>query len=195
MEDARDRGPNTEYDNTPPAPGELELVRAFLSLHDHVPVTEDSLPPSRATIEWWLREQGLLQPGADVSGQDLDWAAEVLEALRDRVFENMGAEPDPATIATLDAAAADVGLAPRFGAEGLVARAGGVRGAVGQIIAIAFLAELDGSWSRFKECGDPTCRSVFYDRSKNRSGKWCVMAECGNRAKVRAYRERERAKA
>ena len=63
------------------------------------------------------------------------------------------------------------------------------------ILAIAFLAELDGSWSRFKECGDPTCRSVFYDRSKNRSGKWCVMAECGNRAKVRAYRERERAKA
>jgi predicted RNA-binding Zn ribbon-like protein len=36
---------------------------------------------------------------------------------------------------------------------------------------------------------------VFYDRSKNRSGRWCVMAECGNRAKVRAYRERERAKA
>ena len=86
-------------------------------------------------------------------------------------------------------------LAPRFGAEGLVPRADGVRGAIGHILAIAFLAELDGSWSRFKECGDPTCRSVFYDRSKNRSGKWCVMAECGNRAKVRAYRERERAKA
>lgn len=195
MEATRVPGPNTEFDNTPPAPGELELVRGFLSLHDHVAVTEDSLPPSGATIEWWLREQGLLEPGTDVSEEDLEWAAEILEALRARVFENMGAEPDPATIATLDAAAADVGLAPRFGAEGLVPRAGGVRGAVGQIIAIAFLAELDGSWSRFKECGDPTCRSVFYDRSKNRSGKWCVMAECGNRAKVRAYRERERAKA
>jgi hypothetical protein len=195
MEPLRDLEPNTEFDNTPPAPGELEMVRGFMSLHDHVPVTEDSLPPTGATIEWWLREQGLLDSGADASEEDLDWAADVLEALRARVFENMGAEPDPATIATLDAAAADVGLAPRFGAEGLVPRADGVRGAVGQIIAIAFLAELDGSWSRFKECGDPTCRSVFYDRSKNRSGKWCVMAECGNRAKVRAYRERERAKA
>jgi hypothetical protein len=195
MEKAPAVEPNTEHDNTPPAPGELELVRGFLSLHDHVPVTEDSLPPTAATIEWWLREQDLLEPGADASDADLAWAAEVLEALRARVFENMGAQPDPTTIATLDAAAADVGLAPRFGAEGLVPRAGGVRGAVGQIIAIAFLAELDGSWSRFKECGDPTCRSVFYDRSKNRSGKWCVMAECGNRAKVRAYRERERAKA
>jgi len=195
MDDVRDPGPNKEFDNTPPAPGVLELVRAFLSIHDHVPVTEDSLPPSHETIEWWLREQGLLEPRAEASDEDLDWAADVLEALRARVFENMGAERDPATIATLDAAAADVGLAPRFGAEGLVPRSDGVRGAVGQIIAVAFLAELDGSWSRFKECGDPTCRSVFYDRSKNRSGKWCVMAECGNRTKVRAYRERERAKA
>src|SRR3954466_1046166 len=101
MEDARDRGPNTEYDNTPPAPGELELVRAFLSLHDHVPVTEDSLPPTRATIEWWPRGRGLLDMGAEASEEDLAGAAEILEAFRERVFENMGAEPDPATIATL----------------------------------------------------------------------------------------------
>ncbi len=132
MEDHRDAEPNTEFDNTPPAPGELEMVRGFMSLHDHVPVTEDSLPPTGATIAWWLRDQGLLDPSADASDKDLAWSADVLEALRARVFENMGAEPDPATIATLDAAAADVGLAPRFGAEGLVPRADGVRGAVGQ---------------------------------------------------------------
>src|SRR5262245_54238363 len=82
MEDVRDLEPNREFDNTPPAPGELELVRGFLSLHDHVPVTEDSLPPTRATIEWWLREHGLLDPGAEASDADLDWATDVLEALR-----------------------------------------------------------------------------------------------------------------
>lgn len=189
--------PNLEHDTTPPAPGDLELVRGFMSLHEHAPRTGTrvSIPPNSATIAWWLREQGLLDPGADADDNDLAWASDVLTALRARVEENMGASPDPATITTLDAAASEVGLAPRFGAEGLVPRADGVRGAVGQILAIAFLAELDGSWSRFKECGEPTCRSVFYDRSKNRSGRWCVMAECGNRAKVRAYRERERAKA
>jgi hypothetical protein len=186
---------NLEYDNTPPAPGELELVRGFMSLHGHTPGTPISLPPNNATIAWWLREQRLLDPGADAADDDLAWAGDVLAALRGRVGEHMGSAPDPATIATLDAAASEVGLAPRFGAEGLVPTAEGVLGAVGQILAIAFLAELDGSWSRFKECGEPTCRSVFYDRSKNRSGKWCVMAECGNRAKVRAYRARERAKA
>jgi predicted RNA-binding Zn ribbon-like protein len=97
-------------------------------------------------------------------------------------------------MATLDEAASRTGLVPRFGAEGLVPTSEGVRGAVGHVLAVAFLADLDGSWRRFKECSSPDCRSVFYDRSKNHSGRWCVMAECGNRAKVRAYRERERAK-
>ena len=26
---------------------------------------------------------------------------------------------------------------------------------------------LDGTWQHLKECADPTCRSVFYDRSRN----------------------------
>ena len=189
--------PNLEHDTTPASP-RRPRARSWVHVAARARAEDGDAgvaPAQPATIAWWLREQGLLDPGADADDDDLAWASDVLAALRARVAENMGASPDPATITTLDAAASEVGLAPRFGAEGLVPRADGVRGAVGQILAIAFLAELDGSWSRFKECGDPTCRSVFYDRSKNRSGKWCVMAECGNRAKVRAYRERERAKA
>ena len=61
--------------------------------------------------------------------------------------------------------------------------------------ASAFLSELDGTWARFKECGGEDCRSVFWDRSKNRSGRWCTMKDCGNRAMVRASRERERSSA
>ncbi|HEX6579263.1 MAG TPA: CGNR zinc finger domain-containing protein, partial [Actinomycetota bacterium] len=34
---------------------------------------------------------------------------------------------------------------------------------------------------------------VFFDRSKNKSGKWCSMNACGNRAKVRAFRARQAA--
>jgi predicted RNA-binding Zn ribbon-like protein len=185
--------PNIELDTTPTAPGELELVRAFLSLHDHAPGTKDSLPPSTATIGWWLRDRELLDPEATASEADLTWAAGVLEALRARVFENMGEPSDPGAVRTLDEATALAGLVPRFGADGLVPTADGVRGAVGQVLAVAFLAQLDGSWKRFRECGAPDCRSVFYDRSKNHTGRWCVMAECGNRAKVRAYRERARA--
>jgi len=37
------------------------------------------------------------------------------------------------------------------------------------------------------------CQWAFYDRSKNRSGRWCSMRTCGNRTKTRAYRTRRRA--
>ena len=179
-----------EIDNTPAAPGDLALVQRFVSLHDHEPGSEGSFAPSGATIRWWLVGAGLLDPDEPASDADLAWAAAVIEALRSMVFENMGGARDPAAIDLIDAATTQVGLAPRFGVEGLVPSVGGVRGAVGTILAVAFLAQLDGSWTRFKECASPTCRSVFYDRSKNRSGKWCVMAECGNRSKVRAFRQR-----
>lgn len=39
-----------------------------------------------------------------------------------------------------------------------------------------------------KICGNPLCRWVFIDRSRNRSRRWCDMAACGNRAKVARHR-------
>jgi len=187
--------PGHERDDTPPAPGELELVRSFVSLHDHTPASPDSLPPSPASIGWWLRSQGLVPERAELDHDDLRWAAEVLEALRTKVFENMGAPPDDRAFATLNDAAHAVGLVPCFGCgdgDTFHSSATGVRGAIGRLLGVAFLAERDGSWARFKECSSPTCRAVFWDRSKNHSGRWCSMSQCGNRAKVRAYRQRER---
>jgi predicted RNA-binding Zn ribbon-like protein len=48
----------------------------------------------------------------------------------------------------------------------------------------------DGTWQRLKACRDHSCEWAFYDHTKNRSGAWCTMEECGNRAKARSYRER-----
>jgi predicted RNA-binding Zn ribbon-like protein len=70
---------------------------------------------------------------------------------------------------------------------------GGVEGALGRLVAIAFLSDLDGTWVFLKECAGEGCSAVFFDRSKNHSGRWCSMSVCGNRAKVRAWRERQRA--
>lgn len=43
---------------------------------------------------------------------------------------------------------------------------------------------------RLKLCDAHDCGWLFIDASRNRSRRWCEMAECGNRAKVRRYRER-----
>jgi len=36
---------------------------------------------------------------------------------------------------------------------------------------------------------------VFIDQSKNASRRWCDMGDCGNRAKARRYRARQKADA
>jgi predicted RNA-binding Zn ribbon-like protein len=51
---------------------------------------------------------------------------------------------------------------------------------------------VDGRWDRLKICPADDCRWAFYDRSKNRFRHWCSMAECGVRAKSRAFRARKR---
>ena len=41
-----------------------------------------------------------------------------------------------------------------------------------------------------KHCGDPTCRWLFLDVSKNHTRRWCDMKTCGNRMKARRHQER-----
>ena len=54
------------------------------------------------------------------------------------------------------------------------------------------LADLirSGELRRLKICAAPDCEAVLVDLSRNRSGKFCDMGNCGNRQHVAAYRER-----
>lgn len=45
---------------------------------------------------------------------------------------------------------------------------------------------------RLKFCNAHDCGWLFIDASRNRSRRWCDMGDCGNRAKVRRYRRRQR---
>lgn len=42
-----------------------------------------------------------------------------------------------------------------------------------------------------RQCEDPDCGWLFLDRSNARKRRWCSMADCGNRNKVRNYYRRE----
>ena len=46
---------------------------------------------------------------------------------------------------------------------------------------------------RVRECGNDECGWLFLDTSKNRSRKWCDMADCGNLAKARRYYAKKKA--
>jgi predicted RNA-binding Zn ribbon-like protein len=43
-----------------------------------------------------------------------------------------------------------------------------------------------------KQCTDPTCTLAFVDRTKSHRRMFCSAATCGNRAKVAAFRSRQR---
>ncbi|MDD5265163.1 MAG: ABATE domain-containing protein [Candidatus Bipolaricaulis sp.] len=45
---------------------------------------------------------------------------------------------------------------------------------------------------RVRECSGHRCDWLFLDASRNRSRRWCDMANCGNRAKARRNYERRR---
>jgi predicted RNA-binding Zn ribbon-like protein len=51
---------------------------------------------------------------------------------------------------------------------------------------------VSGEPARIKICANAECRWAFYDETKNRRRRWCDSAICGNRDKVRRFRERAR---
>jgi predicted RNA-binding Zn ribbon-like protein len=46
--------------------------------------------------------------------------------------------------------------------------------------------------SLVRQCGGENCGWLFIDSSKNHSRRWCDMRDCGNRAKVRRHRLKQR---
>jgi predicted RNA-binding Zn ribbon-like protein len=48
-----------------------------------------------------------------------------------------------------------------------------------------------GDLSRLRQCGGHECGWLFLDTSRNRSRHWCDMKDCGNRAKVSRFRQRQ----
>ena len=43
---------------------------------------------------------------------------------------------------------------------------------------------------RVRRCDDPSCVHWFYDLTRPGRRRWCSMATCGNRLKVKTYRKR-----
>jgi predicted RNA-binding Zn ribbon-like protein len=174
------------------APGELERVRAFVNTVDLEPGEEQLTDP--LALGAWLTDSGLASDLDPPSERDLRHAVELREALRAILLTH--SEPsvaDPAAGAILDQTARRARLGLRFDERGvgrLEPDSDGVDAALGRLLAIVDRAIEHGTWERLKACREHTCAWAFYDHTKNRSGSWCNMADCGNRAKAKAYRER-----
>jgi predicted RNA-binding Zn ribbon-like protein len=167
-------------------------VRKFVNTYD-VEAGTDALSTPEA-LAGWLYDAALTQEAADASANDLRRAVELREALRTAMAANhAGTGMHPEALAVINSAADRARLQLRLTAdEGWVAspRAGGVDEALGSVLAIVARAAGDGSWPRLKVCSNDVCRWAFYDHSRARTGKWCSMQICGNRAKQHTWRKR-----
>jgi predicted RNA-binding Zn ribbon-like protein len=175
------------------APGRLRLVQELLNTYD----AEAGVDELTALDELagWLRRRELIGPGERLDEGDLERARAFRERLRALLEERSRGAVSEETVCALNDLPRGALLRTRFDADGspqLVPAAGGLDRALADLLAVIGESALDGTWARLKVCAEDTCLWAFYDRSKNRSGNWCSMAVCGNRAKARSYRARHR---
>jgi predicted RNA-binding Zn ribbon-like protein len=167
---------------------DVELVRSFANTVD----VEDGTDRLASSDEFrsWLRDQGLDGAQQPIGDEDLALARDLRRALRAEMATHHDGVPDTAARATLDRLAGElpVHIVPSTGS--LEPLAGGSRGALTRILASTHSLVRAGVWNRLKVCPDDDCAWAFYDESRNRSRRWCSMNACGNRNKVRAYRDR-----
>ena len=127
----------------------------------------------------WLESVG--RPG-EVSAADLALARDVRSALRAQLGDGAPTElPEVPLRVVLD----DEG--PR-----LIGTSSALMRVVGESLGEALALRATDQWARVKTCARDSCRWVFFDHSRNRSGRWCSMQVCGNREKTAAYRARRR---
>lgn len=180
-----------EDEMIPPA---LRLVRDFVNSVEYQEDDETWQRPE--DLDAWLRGHDLLDEHATASptADDLALAKTVREGLRSVLAAHAGHDADPAAIARLDDALGALPVRVSFAADdgfGLVpASDRPVRRALAGVLDAVRASTQEGSWMRLKVCDRDTCRWAYYDYSKNRSGRWCTMAGCGNAVKMQTARAR-----
>jgi predicted RNA-binding Zn ribbon-like protein len=174
-------------------PHSFELVVDFVNTRDLEEGTDELGTPE--ALVGWLSDRGLIDGGASAGPGDLADAIELREALRGVLLEHNGGAGHGEGSALLERAAERGRLSVRFDSDGsarIAPRDDGIPGALAGLLVPIAEGAADGTWQRVKACVGEDCEWAFYDRSRNRSGRWCDMAVCGNREKVRSYRTRQR---
>jgi predicted RNA-binding Zn ribbon-like protein len=182
-------------------PGQIALLYEFVNSLDRRSFIEQGAPhatgdelATRAELEKWMRERGLLTKWERVSGSDHLRTLELRESLRSFLHippkQRLGATRVAARLTKASSSyplvvsvsgTATVTLQPAPGTN-----------ALGQVVAELFALADTKNLDRLKMCDSDECHWVFYDRSKPGNRRWCSSVLCGNRHKTRAYRDRRR---
>jgi predicted RNA-binding Zn ribbon-like protein len=142
----------------------------------------------------WAVQAGLLDAGADVTDDDLAAAIALREAIYRTVIARLEDRPRrPADVDLLNETASQPQLTPRLLPTGDVRREGTTPQLLASLAAdlLGLLAGTD--IENVKRCAHPGCTRLYLDTSRAKNRQWCGMVTCGNKAKVQAFRARQRA--
>lgn len=169
-----------------------QLVMSFVNTLDVEDHTDDLT--SADDLARWLMDAGLLAHRARVQPSDHQLALDLRAGLREVLGVGVGTPTDPARVAAADAALRQLPVHVTTDlADPLSAPTATTARQALQTLAIAWAyLVITEQALRIKRCAEHSCGWVFWDGSKNRSGRWCSMRVCGNRSKARAYAKRQR---
>jgi len=170
--------PDGSWPDGPGVAGALEPVRRFCNTTNR----ENGADAWRSADEldhWLAREGYRVRPTTPADLRRLD-------VVRDAIWQSIrtgSRESIAAVVADLTFRGAVVD-----GRIELVPADDSVEGVVADLVLRIHDAERSGTFSRLRPCAH--CRWVFFDTSRNRTGRWCSMQACGAREKAKAYRRR-----
>jgi predicted RNA-binding Zn ribbon-like protein len=144
----------------------------------------------------WAVQAGLVDTAVDVTDDDFASAIDLREAIYRTVSARLERRrPQAADVDLLNDRACGPQLTPRLLRTGDLLR----QGTAAQLFASLAADLLDlmagPDIENVKRCSDPDCTRLYVDSSRAKNRHWCGMGTCGNKAKVKAFRERQRASA
>ncbi|MBW0016986.1 MAG: ABATE domain-containing protein [Mycobacterium sp.] len=141
----------------------------------------------------WALQAGVVDAVIEVGEHELEAAIALREAIYRIVVGRLdGGRPTAADVDLVNEYASRPQLTPRLHADGSVSR----EGTASQLLAglAADLLDLVGGpdVEKVKRCAHQGCTRLYIDTSRGQNRHWCGMNTCGNRAKVQAFRARQR---
>jgi hypothetical protein len=180
------------------APGTLALVQDFLNTITEGTIAPPDLLATLDTAQEWA--DTVIEQWCSID--DLGWAKtlpkltendrEALVTFRDQLFEGLFgySYSEPASRPRRNAPTYRPVMTVSTGGIDLRPDGEGWQYFEMALLLICHQSQLEGVLRRMKSCKSETCDVVFFDRSNNNSGAWHDVKVCGNRANVRAHRER-----
>jgi len=151
----------------------------------------EELLHSATDVRDWFASSSLGERVVPASA-DVDRVRAVREALYRAVTAvRAGNRPARADVALLNDLAAAPGPQLRLTATGAVRRSTTIEQALALVVRDAFDL-LGDDVTQVRDCANPRCTRLFVDTSRGARRRWCGMSECGNAAKVAAFRARQR---